>query len=34
MRELDQRLLAEVSGGFYIALLVWGGVLGTIGYTA
>lgn len=33
MRELNQKSLIEVGGGFYFAPFVWGSVLGTIGYT-
>ncbi len=32
MKEIDKKLLDEIGGGFY-APLIWGSVLGTIGYT-
>jgi hypothetical protein len=32
MEEIDKRLLHEISGGFYEPL-IWGSILGSIGYT-
>lgn len=33
MEELDEKSQLAVNGGLYVAPLVWGSVLGTIGYT-